>query len=121
MNTLETKENYLEAILILSLEKENVKAIDVVKYLDFSRPTVSVALKNLQDEGYITIENNYLKLTTQGNKIAKKTYEKHEYIANVLMKLGVSKKTAYKDSCMIEHDISEESFKAIKKATKNML
>lgn len=113
----ETIQNYLEAIHITSLEKENVRAIDIVKYLGFSRPTVSVALKKLENEKYITIENNIISLTNKGKNVAKLMYERHEYIAKVLMSLGVSEKQAYEDSCLVEHDLSEESFIAIKKAT----
>ena len=117
----ETIQNYLEAIHITSLEKEKVRAIDIVKYLGFSRPTVSVALKKLEDEKYITIENNIISLTNKGKNVAKPMYERHEYIAKVLMSLGVSKKQAYEDSCLVEHDLSEESFKAIKKATEKII
>lgn len=117
----ETIQNYLEAIHITSLEKENVRAIDIVKYLGFSRPTVSVALKKLEDEKYITIENNIISLTNKGKNVAKLMYERHEYIAKVLMSLGVSEKQAYEDSCLVEHDLSEESFIAIKKATENKI
>ena len=113
----ETIQNYLEAIHITSLEKEKVRAIDIVKYLGFSRPTVSVALKKLENEKYITIENNIISLTNKGKNVAKLMYERHEYIAKVLMSLGVSEKQAYEDSCLVEHDLSEESFIAIKKAT----
>lgn len=113
----ETIQNYLEAIHITSLEKENVRAIDIVKYLGFSRPTVSVALKKLENEKYITIENNIISLTNKGKNVAKLMYERHEYIAKLLMSLGVSEKQAYEDSCLVEHDLSEESFIAIKKAT----
>lgn len=113
----ETIQNYLEAIHITSLGKENVRAIDIVKYLGFSRPTVSVALKKLENEKYITIENNIISLTNKGKNVAKLMYERHEYIAKLLMSLGVSEKQAYEDSCLVEHDLSEESFIAIKKAT----
>ena len=113
----ETIQNYLEAIHILSLEKEKVRAIDVVNYMHFSRPTVSVALKQLEDDKYILINNNSLELTQKGKDVANKMYERHEYIAQMLMELGVSKKQAYEDSCLVEHDLSEESFNAIKNAT----
>ena len=120
MKSNETSQNYLEAIYILSLEKESIKAIDVVNYFGFSRPTVSVALKNLEVNGFIKIERYCISLTARGKRVAKDMYERHEYIAKVLMHYGVSKKIAYEDSCLIEHDLSEESFKAIKKATKNI-
>lgn len=117
----ETIQNYLEAIYIISLQKDKVRAIDVVNYLNFSRPTVSIALKQLENESYITNSSNIIELTKKGNEVAKEMYERHEYIAKVLMKLGVSKKQAYEDSCLVEHDLSEESFVAIKKATETLL
>jgi len=110
----ETIQNYLEAIYFISLDKNFVRAIDVVKYLNFSRPTVSVALKSLEESKYIEIKANSITLTNKGKKIALKMYERHQYIAELLISLGVDKKTAYEDSCLIEHDISEASFKALK-------
>lgn len=121
MKKNETIQNYLEAIHIISLQKEKVRAIDIVNYLHFSRPTVSIALKQLEDEGYINIENNIIKLTNQGNSVARNMYERHEYIAKILIQLGVSEKQAYEDSCLIEHDLSDESFEAIKKAHEKLL
>lgn len=118
MKKSETIENYLEAIYILSLKKKSVKAIDVVNYLGFSRPTVSIALKNLENDSYVKINGFDISLTDEGLKVAKSTYEKHELIAKVLISLGVSEEVAYHDSCLIEHDLSDESFKAIKKAAK---
>lgn len=113
----ETIQNYLEAIHIISLDKENVRAIDIAKYLGFSRPTVSIALKELERDDYIRIEENNIILSEKGKEVAMMMYERHEYIARVLMKLGVEEKTAYEDSCLIEHDLSSQSFEAIKKAT----
>lgn len=121
MKKQETIQNYLEAIHILALKKRQVRAIDVANYLGFSRPTVSVALKQLEDEGYIIIENNELKLSDKGKDVATTMYERHVYIARLLMKLGVDEKTAYEDSCLIEHDISAKSFEAIKNATKDYI
>lgn len=118
MKKEETIQNYLEAIHITSLDKGTVRAIDLANYLGFSRPTVSIALKQLESDGYIEVNDNAIELTQSGKKIALTMYERHEYIARILMKLGVDKKTAYEDSCLIEHDLSEESFEAIKKATK---
>lgn len=121
MKRNETIQNYLEAIYFIQLEKGKVRAIDVVKYMKYSRPTVSVALKQLETDGYITIEKNLICLKPEGVKIAKAMSERHEYIAKLLMSLGVSKARAYEDSCLIEHDLSAESFKAIKKATKDKI
>ena len=116
----ETIQNYLEAIYIINKQQGNVRAIDIANYLDFSRPTVSIALKDLEDDGYITSDDKNLVLTEKGTEVAATMYERHEYIARVLMKLGVEEKTAYEDSCLVEHDISKETFDAIKKATENM-
>lgn len=116
MKKNETIQNYLEAIHIISLKKDDVRAIDIVNYLHFSRPTVSIALKQLEDENYIVIDKNLIKLTEKGQDVAKGMYERHEFIAKILIKLGVSEKQAYEDSCLIEHDLSSESFEAIKKA-----
>ncbi|MDO5440829.1 MAG: metal-dependent transcriptional regulator [Erysipelotrichaceae bacterium] len=117
MKRNETLENYLEAIQILSLNKQGVKAIDVANYLHFARATVSVALKEFERDGYIRFERYNIFLTPKGLKIANAMYERHEYIAQLLMHFGVDEKTAYADSCMIEHDLSQKSFDAIKKAT----
>ena len=121
MKKEETIQNYLEAIYITSLEKDNVRAIDLANYLGFSRPTVSIALRQLEKDGYIKVDENIITLSEKGLKIAVTMYERHEYIARILMKLGVDKKTAYEDSCLIEHDLSAESFAAIKKATQDYL
>jgi len=117
MKKSETTQNYLEAIHIISLNKQGVKAIDVANYLGFARATVSIALKDLEKDGYIKFEKYNLFLTAKGLKIANEMYERHEYIAKLLMRLGVDEKTAYEDSCMIEHDLSNKSFEAIKKAS----
>ena len=121
MKKNETIQNYLEAIHIISLNKDKVRAIDVVNYLRFSRPTVSIALKQLENDEYITICNNNIKLTDKGTKVANLMYERHEYIAKILIHLGVDEKIAYEDSCLVEHDLSEESFEAIKKATEHII
>lgn len=115
MSKKETIENYLEAIHILSLKNNGVRAIDVVDYLQFSRPTVSIALKQLQNNGFLHVNNNFIHLTDKGLEIATRMYERHELIAQILMKLGVEEELAYHDSCLIEHDLSVKSFEAIKK------
>ncbi|MBO4358256.1 MAG: metal-dependent transcriptional regulator [Erysipelotrichaceae bacterium] len=120
MKKEETIQNYLEAIYIISRKRENVRAIDIVNYLDFSRPTVSIALKELEKDGYLIFDDKYVVLTEKGREVASTMYERHEYIAKILMKLGVDEKTAYEDSCLIEHDISKETFDAIKKSTEHM-
>lgn len=116
MKVLESGENYLETILMLNKQNNNeTRAIDVTNALGFSKPTVSVMLKQLRENGYVTVnEKGFLSLTEKGLEIADKVYEKHVVIAKTLMKLGVSHDTAYKDACKIEHDISDETFRQLK-------
>lgn len=115
MKIKESAEDYLEAILHLSKKLEFVRSIDVVHHLGFSKPSVSVYLKNLRINGYINVDSNgHITLTDKGMSIASRIDERHEIIANILMKLGVSKEVAYEDACGMEHHISDESFNAIK-------
>ena len=120
MSRNETIENYLESDLILSETKNPIRAIDIADYLSFSRPTVSIALKQLSADGYITINNNNISLTKEGLKIASKMYERHRLIGKLLIHLGVEENQAYEDACLIEHDISSESFNALKKLTEDL-
>ena len=114
MNKNETRQNYLEAVYIIEKEKGYARSIDVAEYLGFSRATVSIALKQFQNEGYIATINNNITLTEKGKLEAEKMYERHELVADMLIRLGVPKDIAYHDSCLIEHDLSDESFAAIK-------
>lgn len=113
MSNFESREDYLETILLLS-KKGKVRAIDIVNEMHYSKPSVSIAMKKLKEEGYIEINDNYITLTSLGNEIASKTYERHEILTKALVSLGVNKETALNDACKIEHDLSEESFNAIK-------
>lgn len=116
MALLESGENYLEAILMLSREKDGVHAIDIVNELNFSKPSVSIMLKKLKDEGYIEIDSNsHIHLLPSGLEIAEKILERHELLTKILIDLGVEPKTAEDDACKIEHDLSKETFEAIKK------
>lgn len=120
MGIHESAENYLETILALSLKGEKVRSIDIANELEFSKPSVSIAMKNLREKGYILIDDDgYIKLTAKGRKIADSMYERHVAISDWLMKLGVDKKTALNDACKMEHVISESSFLAIKKHIEN--
>ena len=115
MKIQQSAEDYLEAILYLSEKMENVRSIDVVHHLGISKPSVSVYLKNLKLNGYISIDSNgYLSLTKQGMSIAQKIYERHNILAQLFMSLGVSRDIAYEDACKIEHDLSDETFEALK-------
>ena len=116
MKTHESAENYLETILMLSLEGKPIRSIDIVNELDYTKPSVSVAMKNLKEAGHIIIDiNGYITLTESGKEIAQKMYERHVLISDWLIFLGVDKETAVSDACKIEHDMSEQSFIAIKK------
>ena len=116
MKIHESAENYLETILVLSLKGGKVRSIDIVNELDYSKPSVSVAMKNLRSKGYIVIDDDgYITLTSRGRKIADSMYDRHMAISDWLIHLGVDKKTAAEDACKIEHALSEKSFLAIKK------
>ncbi|WP_278869376.1 metal-dependent transcriptional regulator [Ruminococcus bicirculans (ex Wegman et al. 2014)] len=120
MQIRESAENYLETILILSQRKGKgeVRSIDIVNELEFSKPSVSVAMKNLRENGYITVDKDgYIRLTDKGLEIAEKMYERHTLLSQWLIKLGVDDKVAVEDACRMEHVISAESFAAIKKHT----
>jgi len=116
MAVLESGENYLEAILMISREKENVHAIDIVNNLGFSKPSVSIMLKKLKDEKYIDIdEKQNITLLPEGLKIAEKILERHEILTDILEYLGIDPKIAEDDACKVEHDLSDVTFDAIKK------
>ena len=115
MNTLETIQNYLEAIHILSLKNNRVRAIDICDYLGFRRSTVSVAIKKLQEEDYVTVTDNIITLTEKGLSEAQRTYDRHETLAHIFIALGIDEDTAYHDACLCEHDLSESTYAAIKK------
>lgn len=120
MQIRESAENYLETILILSQRKGKgeVRSIDIVNELEFSKPSVSVAMKNLRENGYITVDKDgYIRLTDKGLEIAERMYERHMLLSQWLIKLGVDEKVAVEDACRMEHVISAESFAAIKKHT----
>ena len=122
MVSRESAEDYLEAILIIGKEKGKVRSIDVAKYLGITKPSVSVAMKNLRNEGFIDVdEKGLLSLLPPGEEIANKTYEKHVTLRDMLISLGVNKETATLDACRMEHVISEESFKALKEHAKEKL
>lgn len=116
----ESMEMYLETILILKERLHNVRAIDIAKEMNFSKPTVSIALKKLKENDYVDINdhNNYVTLTEKGLAIANNIYDKHKTLTDFLVSIGVSMGNAANDACKIEHDISEETFLCIKKYLK---
>ena len=122
MNIHESAEDYLECIHMESLRRGFVRSIDIANALGYSKPSVSVAMKNLEENGYIwRDEDRFIHLTEAGKSIALRIYERHETLAALLMKLGVSEETAYKDACKIEHDLSDESFALIREHSKTCL
>lgn len=115
MKLHESPEDYLETILILSSANENVRSIDIAGYLGFSKPSVSVAMKKLRENGYVSMDPyGKVSLTESGREIAEKVYERHQVISKILISIGVSEETALNDACRIEHVISDESFDKLK-------
>ena len=109
-------ENYLETILILSRKGKPVHSIDIAHELNFSKPSISIAMKNLRSSGHIIVDKEgHIELTVSGKKIAKSMYDRHTIISDWLISLGVDRETAVNDACKMEHDISDQSFKAIRK------
>ena len=115
----ESAEDYLEAILKLREANGNVRSIDVVGELHFSKPSVSVAMKKLRESGHVEMdENGLLTLTPTGEAVAQRIYERHRVLTVMLTSLGVDESTAAKEACKIEHDISDETFERIKRHLK---
>lgn len=111
----ESIEDYLETILILNRQLANVRSIDIANELNYSKPSVSVAMKNLRQKGYITVsEEGFIRLTEEGRTLAETIYERHSVLSQWLIRLGVNPETAIADACRMEHDLSAESFDAIK-------
>ena len=108
-------EDYLEAILILKRKHGLVRSVDVARYMGFSKPSVSVAMKELRNKGYLKVdEEGSLVLTEEGLTMAEQVYERHRFFSDYLKEIGVDPETAEKDACQMEHVISEESFNKLK-------
>ena len=121
MAVSEAIENYLETIYILSLRQNEVHAIDICSYLSYSRPTVSIVLRQMRENGLVPVnEDNHIHLTEEGLAIASRIYERHTVLSDMLMSLGVKQETALRDACKIEHDLSDETFEAIKRHARRM-
>ena len=117
----ESAENYLEPILRLQKKIPQVRSIDIANELDFSKPSVSIAMKNLRENGCITMDaGGIITLTDTGRKIAENIFDRHNVFTQLLMGLGVDEKTAAEDACRIEHVVSAESFTAIKKYVESL-
>ena len=116
MKIPESAENYLETILILSQNGGPVRSIDIVNELSYTKPSVSVAMKNLRTSGHIVMDQDgYITLTESGREIAQSMYDRHILISDWLIFLGVDRDIAVNDACQMEHDMSEKSFAAIRK------
>ena len=117
MKILESAEDYLEMILVLKKKKGTVHSIDIAREMNFSKPSVSIAMKKLREDNLIEInENREIDLTPAGREIAERIYERHVVISEILMQLGVEETTAVKEACRIEHVISQDSFEKLKNA-----
>ena len=115
MHLQESGEMYLETIYILSQNKSVVRSIDIAEYMNFSKPSVSRAVGLLKNAGYINVDHDgFITLTPSGREIACKIYERHQVLSQLLVAIGVDEKVAADDACKIEHDISDESFDALK-------
>lgn len=116
MKVKESAENYLETIFMLSKITNGVHAIDIASELGYSKPSVSIAMKRLRENGYITIDEfQHISLTEQGRAIAEQMYDRHRLLQNLLIRMGVSEETAERDACKIEHVLSEETFACIRR------
>lgn len=111
----ESVQDYLETILVLSKRLGEVRSIDIANEMHYSKPSVSIAMKNLRTREYITVsEDGHIHLTEEGRTIAETVYERHAFLSKWLIKLGVDPEIAAADACKMEHDISSESFEALK-------
>ena len=114
MNIHESAEDYLEAILILRERQGAVRSIDVVRQLELTKPSVSVAMKRFRENGYIEMDGDgFITLLPPGEEIAQRIYSRHKLLTRFLMLLGVSEETASADACKMEHDLSDETFEKI--------
>ena len=116
MTIHESAEDYLEQILMLLEAKGHARSVEIAAGLDVSKPSVSVAMKKLRENGYILMDDDsFITLTDKGYAIARKIYERHQVLTRLFMQIGVSEETARKDACKIEHDLSDESFEAVRR------
>ena len=116
MKIQESAENYLETILMLKKRKGAVRSIDIANELEFSKPSVSVAMKNLRENGYISMDpDGFIKLEAPGMEIAQRIYGRHRALTAFFVALGVDPDIAARDACKVEHDLSEETYEAMKR------
>ncbi|MDR1330164.1 MAG: metal-dependent transcriptional regulator [Oscillospiraceae bacterium] len=119
MKIQESAENYLETILVLGLTGDPVRSVDIANEMHFSKPSVSIAMKNLRMGGYVQFgPSMHVLLTPSGREIAERMYERHVFLTDWLTSLGVDEADAARDACKMEHVLSVESFDAIKSFAK---
>ncbi len=122
MNLQESGEMYLETIYTLTKDRSNVRSIDVCEHMGFSKPSVSRAVGLLKNGGFITVDKDgYITLTDVGLEVGEKIYQRHQILTRFFVRLGVDEAIAAEDACKIEHDISDQSFEAIKRAMESYL
>ena len=118
MNIYESAEDYLERILMIRQARGAVRSIDIARELEYSKPSVSVAMKRLRENGYIQMDaDGLITLLPPGEEIAQRIYARHQLLTEFLLQLGVSPEKAAADACKIEHDLSEESYERIREMT----
>lgn len=122
MHVYESAEDYLEAILVIRERRGMVRSIDIANELNFSKPSVSVAMKKLRESGYIEMDSDgYIRLLPAGAEIAERIYERHRLLTDFFVYLGVGQGTAAADACKVEHDLSAETFEKIKEYARRIL
>ena len=115
MKVYESAEDYLEAILSLGLRQGSVRSVDIANELNYSKPSVSIAMKKLRENGYIEVDpDGRIHLLPAGEEIAQRIYERHRLLTDLFIGLGVDPEVAATDACKVEHDLSEETFRKIK-------
>lgn len=120
MSISKSTEDYLEAMLMLQEEHGYIRSVDIAEKLGVTKPSVSYATKKLREEGYIEMDRaNMITLTAEGRKIAKNIYDRHKLLSSFFEDIGVDPETALDDACKVEHDISDRTFRALKKFIKN--
>ncbi len=120
MATNESAEDYLETILLLSRKLPVVRSVDIANEMGFKKSSISIAMKKLREAGHITVTDaGFIYLTDSGREIADMIYERHEFMSEWLMKLGVPENIAVRDACRLEHVFSKESFQALKEYVKS--
>ncbi len=121
MQILKSSEDYLEAMLMLQEKHGYIRSVDIAEQLGVTKPSVSYATKRLRENGYITMDKDGLiTLSATGMEIAERIYARHKLLTDALLYLGVSERTAHEDACKLEHDVSEETFEAMRRHLEQM-